>query len=109
MKSTPPFISEQTVLGHGIYLAIVALALFIAPLMLRVFLPFPAEIDWWNRVLALPVFNFGRFVHRQRRGEIATCYQAHGRNALLGYGVLVMQSNTGRTRPLKYTARFRVY
>ena len=27
--------------------------------MLRVFLPFPAELDWWNRVLALPVFNLG--------------------------------------------------
>ena len=51
MKSTPPFTSEQTVLWHGIYLAIVALALIIAPGMLRVFLPFPAELDWWNRVL----------------------------------------------------------
>ena len=27
--------------------------------MIRVFLPFPAELDWWNRVLALPVFNLG--------------------------------------------------
>ena len=59
MKSTPPFTSEQTVLGHGIYLAILALALFLAPGILRGFLPFPAELDWWNRVLALPVFNLG--------------------------------------------------
>ena len=59
MKSTPPFTSEQTVLGQGIYLATVALALFLAPGMLRVFLPFPAELDRWNRVLALPVFNLG--------------------------------------------------
>lgn len=59
MKSAPPFTGEQTVLGHGIYLAAVALVLFLAPGLLRVFLPFPAELDWWNRVLALPVFNLG--------------------------------------------------
>jgi hypothetical protein len=39
MKSTPPFTSEQTVLGHGVYLTVVALALFLAPGLLRVFLP----------------------------------------------------------------------
>jgi hypothetical protein len=53
----PPFTSEQTVLWHGIYLAAVALVLFLAPGLLR--LPFPPELDWWNRVLALPVFNLG--------------------------------------------------
>jgi hypothetical protein len=37
---------------------VVALALFLAPGLLRVFLPFPADFDW-NRVLALPVFNLG--------------------------------------------------
>jgi hypothetical protein len=55
----PPFTSEQTVRGHGIYLAAVALVLLLAPGLLRTFLPFPPELDWWNRVLALPVFNLG--------------------------------------------------
>ena len=55
----PPFTSEQTVLGHGIYLGLVAMVLFLAPGLLRAFLPFPEELDWWNRVLALPVFNLG--------------------------------------------------
>jgi len=59
MKWWPPFTSEQTVLGHGIYLAAIALVLLFAPGLVRVFLQFPAELDWWNRVLALPVFNLG--------------------------------------------------
>jgi hypothetical protein len=37
----------------------VALILFLAPNLVRVILPFPAELDWWNRLLALPVFNLG--------------------------------------------------
>jgi len=59
MKSAPPFTCEQTVLGHGIYLAAAALVLFFDPGLVRVFLPFPAELDWWNRILAVPVFNLG--------------------------------------------------
>jgi len=59
MKPAPPFTSEHTVLGHGIYLAAVALVLFLAPGTIRLFVAFPAEFDWWNRVLALPVFNLG--------------------------------------------------
>ena len=59
MKSALPFTSEQTVFGHGIYLVAVALVLFLAPGLLRIVLPFPPELDWWNRVLALPVFNLG--------------------------------------------------
>jgi hypothetical protein len=61
VRPAPPFTSEQTLLGHGIYLAAVAvvLFLFLAPGLLRLFVPFPAELDWWNRVLALPVFNLG--------------------------------------------------
>ena len=48
-------------LGHGIYLAAVAvvLFLFLAPGLLRLFAPFPEDLDWWNRVLALPIFNLG--------------------------------------------------
>src|SRR5215471_15020357 len=59
MKWWAPFTSEQTVLGHGIYLAATALVLLFAPGLVRAFLQFPAELDWWNRVLALPVFNLG--------------------------------------------------
>jgi hypothetical protein len=59
MTLVPPFTSTQTVFGHGIYLAAVALVLFLAPGVLRLFIPFPEELDWWNRVLALPVFNLG--------------------------------------------------
>jgi len=47
------------VLGHGIYLAVVALVFFLAPGVVRILVPFPAELDWWNRLLALPVFNLG--------------------------------------------------
>ena len=59
MRLIPPFTSGQTLFGHGIYLAAIALVLFFAPWLLRSLLPFPAELDWWNRVLALPVFNLG--------------------------------------------------
>ena len=59
MLRAPAFTSEQTLFWHGAYLAAVALVLFLAPALLRLFLPFPAELDWWNRVLALPLFNLG--------------------------------------------------
>ena len=59
MTLAPPFTSAQTVFGHGIYLIAAALLLFLAPGVLRLFIPFPQELDWWNRVLALPVFNLG--------------------------------------------------
>ena len=59
MLRAPPFTSEQTLFWHGVYLAAGALVLFLAPALLRFFLPFPAELDWWNRVLALPLFNLG--------------------------------------------------
>ena len=57
----PPFSSEQTLVGHGVYLAAVGLLLFFEPGLLRLVLPFPAEFDWWNRILALPLFNLGLF------------------------------------------------
>jgi hypothetical protein len=56
---SPPFTSEQSIIGHGIYLAAIACILFFAPGVLRIFFPFPVELDWWNRLLALPVFNLG--------------------------------------------------
>jgi hypothetical protein len=59
MKLAPPFTGEQTVFGHGIYLVAVALGLFLAPGLVRVLLPFSPEVDWWNRILALPVLNLG--------------------------------------------------
>ena len=59
MLPTPPFSSGQTLLWHGVYLAAVGFVLFLAPGLPRFFLPFSAELDWWNRVLALPLFNLG--------------------------------------------------
>ena len=38
-----------------------ALSLVLAPGVVRLFLAFPAEFDWWNRALAVPVFNLGIF------------------------------------------------
>jgi hypothetical protein len=38
-----------------------ALLLFFAPRALRLVFAFPAEFDWWNRILALPIFNLGLF------------------------------------------------
>ena len=35
--------------------------LFFAPGALRLVFAFPAEFDWWNRILALPIFNLGLF------------------------------------------------
>ena len=61
MKAPAPFGSEQTVDGHGVYPIIVALSLFLAPGALRLVFAFPAGFDWWNRILALPVFNLGVF------------------------------------------------
>ena len=60
MNETGPTIyQQQTVFGHGIYLVAVALGLFLAPGLVRVLLPFSPEVDWWNRILALPVLNLG--------------------------------------------------
>jgi hypothetical protein len=58
-RLAPPFTSGQTLFWHGIYLAALALALFLMPGLVRSFLSFPADFDWWNRVLAVPVFNLG--------------------------------------------------
>ena len=38
-----------------------ALLLFFAPGALRLVFAFPAEFDWWNCILALPIFNLGLF------------------------------------------------
>jgi hypothetical protein len=51
--------SGWTLFWHGIYVSVVALSLFLAPGAVRLFLPFPTELDWWNRALAVPVFNLG--------------------------------------------------
>ena len=61
MKLAAPFSSEQTIIGHGVYLIAMALFLFFAPGVLRLVLAFPVEFDWWNRIMALPVFNLGLF------------------------------------------------
>ena len=61
MKLTAPFSSERTVIGHGVYLIAMALLLFFAPGALRLVFALPSEFDWWNRILALPVFNLGLF------------------------------------------------
>ncbi len=56
MNFAAPFSSEQTIVGHGLYLIVMALLLFFAPGAVRLVFTFPAEFDWWNRILALPVF-----------------------------------------------------
>jgi hypothetical protein len=61
MKLAAPFSSERTLIGHGVYLIAMGILLFFAPGALRLAFAFPAEFDWWNRVLALPVFNLGLF------------------------------------------------
>jgi hypothetical protein len=61
MKAAATFSSERTVIGHGVYLVAVALVLFFAPGAVRLVFAFSAEFDWWNRILALPVFNLGLF------------------------------------------------
>ncbi len=61
MKLAAPFSSEQTIIGHGVYLIAMALFLFFAPGVLRLVFAFPVEFDWWNRIMALPVFNLGLF------------------------------------------------
>jgi hypothetical protein len=61
MTLAAPFSSERTVVGHGVYLIATALLLFFAPGVLRLVFAFPVEFDWWNRILALPVFNLGLF------------------------------------------------
>jgi hypothetical protein len=61
MTLAAPFSSERTVIGHGVYLIATALLLFFAPGALRLVFAFPVEFDWWNRILALPVFNLGLF------------------------------------------------
>jgi ABC-type transport system involved in multi-copper enzyme maturation permease subunit len=61
MKLGAPFSSERTLIGHGVYLVAMAVLLFFAPGALRLVFAFPVEFDWWNRILALPVFNLGLF------------------------------------------------
>ena len=45
--------------AHGLYLAFVALILFLALGLVRLVLPSPATLDWWTRLLALPLLNLG--------------------------------------------------
>ena len=61
MKLAAPFSSERTIIGHGVYLIAMALLLFFAPGALGLVFALPSEFDWWNRILALPVFNLGLF------------------------------------------------
>ena len=44
MRRAPPFTSEQTLFWHGVYLVAVALVLFLAPALLRFFIPFPRSL-----------------------------------------------------------------
>jgi hypothetical protein len=59
LRPAPPFSSSQTLFGHGVYLAAVALSLFLVPGIVRSLLALPAEADWWSRLLAIPLFNLG--------------------------------------------------
>ena len=55
-----PFLTAgQTVSAHGFYLVLVALILLLAPGVVRLILPSPAALDWWTRLLALPLLNLG--------------------------------------------------
>jgi hypothetical protein len=56
---SPFFTAGQTVSAHGFYLVLVALILFLAPELVRLILPAPAALDWWTRLLALPLLNLG--------------------------------------------------
>ena len=42
MRLVPPFTSEKTLLGHGIYLAALALVLFLIPGLVRFLLSVPS-------------------------------------------------------------------
>jgi hypothetical protein len=59
LRAAPPFSSSQTLFVHGVYLAAVALSLFLVPGIARSLLALPAEADWWSRLLAVPLFNLG--------------------------------------------------
>jgi hypothetical protein len=78
--------SEQTIIGHGVYLIAMALFLFFAPGVLRLVFALPIEFDWWNRIMALPVFNLGLFLYRLRLLEITNTDQADDRHADAGHG-----------------------
>ncbi len=52
-----PFTSAQTLIWFGVYLAIVALALFAVPRQFLSLFWMPAPTDGWVRVLAIPLFN----------------------------------------------------
>ena len=56
---SPFFTAGQTVSAHGSYLVLVALLLFLAPGLVQLVLPSPAALDWWTRLLALPLLNLG--------------------------------------------------
>jgi hypothetical protein len=53
--------SGWTLFWHGVYLSALALSLFLVPGIVRLFFRFPPELDWWTRVLSVPVFNLGVF------------------------------------------------
>lgn len=53
--------SGWTLFWHGLYVITLALSLLLVPGLARLFLPLPPELDWWNRALAVPVFNLGFF------------------------------------------------
>jgi hypothetical protein len=53
--------SSWILFWHGVYVSASALSLFLVPGIVRLFVPFPPELDWWTRVLTVPVFNLGIF------------------------------------------------
>ena len=59
MRRAPPFTSEQTLFWHGVYLAAVALVPLSRASGSAVVYSVPRGVDWWNRLLALPLFNLG--------------------------------------------------
>ena len=81
MKVAVPFGSEQTIIGHGVYLIAVVLLLFFAPGAMRLVFAFPTEFYWWNRIFALRVFNLGLFCIGCGFLKIADADQADDRNA----------------------------
>jgi hypothetical protein len=84
MKLAAPFSSEQTIIGHGVYLIAVALLLFFALGALRLVFAFPVESTMEPHIGAAGIES-RPVLYRLRFLEITNAYQADDRHADAGH------------------------
>ena len=85
MRRAPPFTSEQTLFWHGVYLAAVALVLFLAPALVRLLFRSPRSLIGGTACWP-STFQSRHLVRWWRSDQITNAYQTLRRDAAVGNG-----------------------